>query len=37
MTCIIGLLDSGNVYIGGDSAGVRRPFVVKCLAGKDAV
>ncbi len=29
MTCIVGLVHEGSVYIGGDSAGVRRPFVVE--------
>lgn len=28
MTCIAGLVDNGKVYMGGDSAGVRGPFVI---------
>lgn len=32
MTCIVGLVDKNEVYIGGDSAGVAPPFVMMKLS-----
>jgi ATP-dependent protease HslVU (ClpYQ) peptidase subunit len=34
MTCIVGLLDKGNVYIGGDSAWVSAPYDTKIIANE---